>query len=734
MKMGRFQLPVGVVVMLTLLLCNKSSLVMCKSSILQVMAVVPTAYGSYGITQLPNWGKGEEMLPGAYLAAKEINAISNLLYGYQIEIIPIGVPQCELSEGIVPFVEEIISNNNIVGIVGYFCHNIAQHLSRIAHLTTNTVQVSATSLEGTQNSSPSHLQHGILPLVESTALATTRLLQTLGWNKIAVISNQHPNYVDSKRAFLRSAEEYGIHIVRHLGTFHSPKEYLQDLQMYGIKIVVAFVPQSEAVDILCTAHRNGFKWPDYAWIFTGIRKPETFTTYCQVDAINNAIFLHLSSTQLNLQKGLPSGLNYSTYYDVYLEELVKSSSELNVSLQSNPYANVLYDSIWAVALTTNRSLSALNERNLSLTDIHQGTGIEIRNVLEEQLSRLSFQGATGLLNFSHSAAAVQTSVEVLQFQNRHPVQIGLYYHSLDQLTLNGSVLGVIPSDRLDRIYLVLPAALTILLSFIITICFILTMVSMCLFINFRNKPAIKATSFSLSLCMFIGCYFLFTSSLFHTIITGTPVHGNQVLLQKFICMFDVSIANIGSDIVLTTVVAKTLRIYYIFKTFGTVSRAYSDLGLFILITFLVSVKIIMLIAWASSDAAYVVYNEQFMSLRVPPFFQVTQVCWSKHDNVWHFSLIGYSAILMSFMVLLAVLTRKIKRRDYKDSKKINILVVAITLDISFGMSLWLIFRSNGDTLLAGLVFSFSITVVAVLCQVILFLPKILPLVVQCHKW
>ena len=68
-------------------------------------------------------------------------------------------------------------------------------------------------------------------------------------------------------------------------------------------------------------------------------------------------------------------------------------------------------------------------------------------------------------------------------------------------------------------------------------------------------------------------------------------------------MFNISMANIGSDIVLATVIAKTLRIYHIFKTFGTVSRACSDVGLFILISFLVSVKIVMLIAWASSDAA-----------------------------------------------------------------------------------------------------------------------------------
>ena len=89
---------------------------------------------------------------------------------------------------------------------------------------------------------------------------------------------------------------------------------------------------------------------------------------------------------MNSKAILPSELNYSDYREVYLEEIENSSAQLNISLQSNPYANVLYDScIWAVALTINRSLRALDERNLSLTNIHHDldAGIEIRNVLEE---------------------------------------------------------------------------------------------------------------------------------------------------------------------------------------------------------------------------------------------------------------------------------------------------------------------------------------------------------------
>ena len=278
---------------------------------------------------------------------------------------------------------------------------------------------------------------------------------------------------------------------------------------------------------------------------------------------------------------------------MYIEELEKSSVELNVSLQSNPYANVLYDSIWAVALTINRSLSVLNERNLSLTNIHQDTGIEIMDVLEEQLSQLSFQGATGWLNFSHSAAAAQTSIEILHIQNEQPVQIGLYDHSLNHLFLNRSVLGIIPSDILNCIYIIYPIELTVLLALLIVLGFALTTISMCLFIYYRKQQAVRATSSTLSLCMFIGCYFLLASSFFQDITSGTSIYGSKQSLRAFVCMFDLSITNVGIDLVLATVIAKTLRIYHIFKTFGKVSKLCSDQGLFILISSIISVKIIM---------------------------------------------------------------------------------------------------------------------------------------------
>ena len=183
----------GLAMILIILLCCEYSLVTCtggmtplvstkERSALQVMVVIPTAYTSNDITRIPQWEKGEEILPGAHLAAKEINEPSKLLGGHQLEVIPVRVSHCELSEAIVPFVEELTSNHSIIGIVGYFCHTLAQYLSPLAHYwTAPVVQISATSLEDSSNDDiVPYLQHSILPLRESIASATVQLLQSLG--------------------------------------------------------------------------------------------------------------------------------------------------------------------------------------------------------------------------------------------------------------------------------------------------------------------------------------------------------------------------------------------------------------------------------------------------------------------------------------------------------------------------------------------------------------------------
>ena len=709
---------------------------------LHIIAIVPTTDGaSLSPTE---WEQGEEILSGAYQAASEVG---NSIHGYRLEVIPVRVLQCDLNMGIIPFVEELISKEShiIVGIVGYFCHNIAKHFSELLHRSeTEVVQISAISLDKAR---VPHIRHALLPISESTARALVQLVLRLGWSKVAVISGQNINFLDVKHAFLKQAKEQGIKVISQLEISQSPhsshKDYLKEIRNTGAKIIVGFLPQYEVVDALCTAYHHGFRWPHYAWIFTDPTIVDKIPYYnfkftCShnraADTINGAIFL---SIHLGNFHSSSNGLNNVAY----------PNDSLNLSddpyLWGNSYANVLYDSVRAIVLALNGSLHMLSERNLSLTGTNISSKLnplharsDIIELLEKQVSQLSFQGTTGFLNFSHGAAAMQITVELFQFQNQQPVHIGSYNYSDNHLILNRMIIGEIPTDSLNRIYILYPTYVTVILLTIIIACFVLITISMCLYFYYHKHPSIKATSSTLSLCLFIGCYFLLLSSLFYTINSGIIRQTMGMSYRILSCMFDIYLTNVGIDIVLATVIAKTLRIYHIFKKYGKVHQICSDRGLLILISAIVSVKIILLIFQTCLDISIVVDRELYIKESIPPYFLVTQKCQSRYSTVWISLQYLYTLMLTFVMVLLAVLTRKIKRGDFKDTKKINMLVGALVFDLCIFLPLWAILRLIDDVTLSRVAYTVGTTLAAFLCQAFMILPKIVPLVVgdcRCLK-
>ena len=249
---------------------------------------------------------------------------------------------------------------------------------------------------------------------------------------------------------------------------------------------------------------------------------------------------------------------------------------------------------------------------------------------------------------------------------------------------------------------------------------------------FPKQPVIRATSSTLSLFVFIGSYFLLLATQFHILTSGTKVHGSQASLQAFICTFDTYCLGIGTDILFATVIAKTLRIYYIFNTFGKGSQMCSDRGLLFLILSIVSIKIILLVTWTIFDTSYFVDLEQVTDT-VPPYVQVTQFCQSNYLSIWISVQFSYTVALVLLMVLLAIMTRKIRRTNFKDSKEINMLVVALLIDIFLTIPLWMVFRSRGAAILSQLTYSVGVILAAIFCQVFLILPKIGPLVLAKMK-
>jgi len=81
---------------------------------------------------------------------------------------------------------------------------------------------------------------------------------------------------------------------------------------------------------------------------------------------------------------------------------------------------------------------------------------------------------------------------------------------------------------------------------------------------------------------------------------------------------------------------------------------------------------------------------------------------------------------MFMVAFLAFKTRKIRRRDFKDTKKVNIYVFMNILLICVVVPFWWVLRTVNDNASSVVVLYLGYGGTAALCQLLLFVPKVLP--------
>ena len=148
----------------------------------------------------------------------------------------------------------------------------------------------------------------------------------------------------------------------------------------------------------------------------------------------------------------------------------------------------------------------------------------------------------------------------------------------------------------------------------------------------------------------------------------------------------------------------------------------------------IAVKVVLLAIWTIvdpftlKDVEKIVYANGFGST-----YEIVQQCESEYEYIWLVLVYGYSAIIGLVLIGASFKTRKVKQENFKDTKKITILVTSlIFLTIVCG-TLWVILRLIGDSIASKLVIGLAYCMIALLGEVFLFLPKILPALLRQFK-
>ena len=112
-----------------------------------------------------------------------------------------------------------------------------------------------------------------------------------------------------------------------------------------------------------------------------------------------------------------------------------------------------------------------------------------------------------------------------------------------------------------------------------------------------------------------------------------------------------------------------------------------------------------------------------------PIEELNDSCSSAHLITWLVSLLSYIFILSSAVVCLAIISSKIRYQHFRDTKATNAFTYLSCFVTILTLIHWYFFYSREPPSISSILISDNVlyighSIVAVLCQVLLFVPKV----------
>ena len=701
--------------------------------------------------ELDLWDKAFELIPAGHLAAEQINNRSDILPGHELKLIDVDSEACGvniINKGIINVYRELVNPNQscIVGVIGLFCSPVTSVISPIiSHPNIGGYVHIAASTSPAHRESDSN-DSSLFHIIASSSIlnkATLALMWTYNWQKItSVHTESHLYYRSTSDDFVErvlSNPEYEL-VTRIHSSPRDSTETFSIINSEGARISYWSVNADMAAHHLCEAFRMNFTWPGYVYIFQQyysvdqVLEIKTLCTKEELLIAMEGIFIVDYRLYIKDDAQLFSGANYSEFQQLYTEKLEDFANVVNESLQSNNYANSLYDQVWAFALAVNNSIPSVESQNLSFEDYGLGKKQStLSMILKDELKKISFQGASGKINFNENQESA-TYVDIFQIQKGNLTLIGIYDPYSHNVTLTESAphISDIPSDTFETIYQLLPSWLGICLFVSQGLLFGLITTNLLLIMKWKNEKDIKAISPLLSLLMIIGCYSLCVTPVFQ-IAHRMFVLSNNITAVKSLCYLR-TWTWMGTDLILAILFLKLLRVYHIFRIFRKTSRRWSDQCLFIYTLAICAGKTVLVIIWNSTDSLYTEIHKEYVNTpNKLPYYVATVRC-NTSEILW--LAVGglYSGVLLFLVVILAIATRHIKKDNFKDTKKVNAFIFLVVIIIITSISLSIFFHEVDNQTGADIAEWLPSFAIPLLCQVCLFIPKTLPLgSMKIHK-
>ena len=509
---------------------------------------------------------------------------------------------------------------------------------------------------------------------------TTASVSTLTDSIIAFLKEVHPRKIgiitELKQPYSAVSNEFStksnvrLHHEYH-GHHTSVSDSIEGIFVSNTHVILLSVSPSAAIPLLCEAYKRELTWPKYAWILHGYRLDDLLqgsisNEGCRVQTILEGIFI-FQLTKEPEGGSFDSGATHHKFSGV----------------EHNPYSYLLYESVQAL-------ISSVDTRPVS--DFNEAPSL--------------FRSKSG-----------DSTVYIYHHLNSTSNFIGAY-DGISHFLINASEIILFTDHNLpvvNREAILVPYLLPLpILSFIFNT------ILLVLYIIFRNEPSVKSTSVSFSMLILSGCY----------ILAGYTV--SLIVVEPFpldFCMVHVWFGGTGLSIplILATILVKMLRVYRIFIAHKILKRSMhlSDVALLVYTILILSPNIILLILWTAIDPRYRV--DSF--IEHPGYIENVVTCHpSDYELTWFVLGFIYLFLLSVAVIVVAIRSRNIRLTQFKDTKKVNILIYLLYIVGIFMFTFWKIFVDLGPALHSLVILYIGHLLMAFLCQIILFVPKIWPAV------
>lgn len=735
---------------------------------LQVSIVFLLIWGTIGDERVPvrvlgmfpyrgsAWN-GEYVIPAARLARDEINNNTNILPGYKLELIEVD-SGCARDKGLREFVRNTLYSEHVPdAILGPGCSSSSIPIASVAgrdKIRIPQLSYGATSAFLSFKHSYPYFYRTV-PTDTFTTIARVKLMEAFNWKRYGVhnagVGGSNQIVTEHAITSLRTEVERLIPDSEEIytGDSHDGESYkdqlvfTEDIFAARMRVGMLYGAQQNVENFFCFLYRHKLTYPQVVWMLgnQGDNWYNRKVDNCSAEEMRHATHgvIHFDY-QLNTSNPFNvidvTNKTFIQYYEDYITEVTKYAIEVDDEVSApNSWATVTYDSMWTLGLALDKAERSLNNRNLTLnSSLGDDT---VSSVILEELGKVVFNGASGTIKFDREHKR-QLAVTIHQVQDGNLIRIGSYLPNVNKtehgvLDLDKSALlwsiDNTPLDDFNTETVLAHLWAGILMLLLLIAGFVWNSFSLVINFRYQHFHSIKASSPPLNYMIFAGNYILLLAGIM-VVVKSIKEHDTTMFFT--LCRTRSWLFDLGLLLLLNTTLLKSWRIYRIFHSFTRKPGRMITDNVFI------SITVIWIILNTLYHLIFVLVDDRNVAMEkiLPLEHQVRQrIVYCPNWDLWGLFYLPHFAIAVA-LCLLAFSIRKVKHKQFNDATNIAIFFYATAPVAGVCTTLSFVFSPANSvyhlTTASLILDCVSICCVVFMCQVTLFVPKMLPLFRQWH--